>query len=519
MELYADTIIDLEGNVVSGADILVLNEDKTIADIFDASGNPIMALSTGGRGEFAFSAANGKYFVQVSVKGNVKALIGPVTLFDPIGIDLGGKRVAEWSDFYKQGDIDDTASLNRAIASSAERIHFSGSKNISGNVITTRPIIITGDGRLSQINFTSNDGWIKVAGTSQSVVSGVEFEYLTFSAVGYESVPHIFMDWARQIKFTKCFFYHCGLSCNHMNFWNISDCELYDSDISVRYTRDLGEANEVSGAPRCTSTFFSNSMIDLQDCVDLMMTNCHMFQKGIKSRIVNLKNEGGDPSQQPKSTYFISNSIFDSIYGVAWDLWDVAGSSFIGNFISSGRDQNTDGAYFYRGWHNKVIGNTFLYCGSWGLTMESSEESMISCNTLVGNRAGGARTAGTCKGILFNGNDLGANPALYGAPYTVQPVGYSDVSSSSTRIRVTGNIFRPGDMATPIYLPVTFDNQNIIQGNDGVIDVLGKNYVGTTAQRPAGVTPGYGPYFDTTLGIPIWFSGGTTWKNSSGGTV
>jgi hypothetical protein len=41
---------------------------------------------------------------------------------------------------------------------------------------------------------------------------------------------------------------------------------------------------------------------------------------------------------------------------------------------------------------------------------------------------------------------------------------------------------------------------------------------GTTAQRPvSGLVPGL-QYYDTTLGIPIWYNG-TVWKNASGTTV
>lgn len=41
---------------------------------------------------------------------------------------------------------------------------------------------------------------------------------------------------------------------------------------------------------------------------------------------------------------------------------------------------------------------------------------------------------------------------------------------------------------------------------------------GTTAQRPiTGLVPGL-QYYDTTLGIPIWYNG-TVWKNASGTTV
>lgn len=41
---------------------------------------------------------------------------------------------------------------------------------------------------------------------------------------------------------------------------------------------------------------------------------------------------------------------------------------------------------------------------------------------------------------------------------------------------------------------------------------------GTTAQRPAKVLWVGRTYFDTTLGIPIWYRG-TVWVNASGGVV
>jgi hypothetical protein len=47
----------------------------------------------------------------------------------------------------------------------------------------------------------------------------------------------------------------------------------------------------------------------------------------------------------------------------------------------------------------------------------------------------------------------------------------------------------------------------------GKLDALS----GTTAARPAGVGLGQ-PYFDTTLGVPIWWNG-TIWVNAVGGVV
>ena len=53
---------------------------------------------------------------------------------------------------------------------------------------------------------------------------------------------------------------------------------------------------------------------------------------------------------------------------------------------------------------------------------------------------------------------------------------------------------------------------------DNVIGALIKPSSGTTANRPTLQLQIGQTYYDTTLGIPIWWNG-TVWKNASGTTV
>lgn len=53
---------------------------------------------------------------------------------------------------------------------------------------------------------------------------------------------------------------------------------------------------------------------------------------------------------------------------------------------------------------------------------------------------------------------------------------------------------------------------------DNAIAGLIKPQAGTTANRPTLQLQIGQTYFDTTLGIPIWYNG-TVWKNASGSTV
>ena len=53
---------------------------------------------------------------------------------------------------------------------------------------------------------------------------------------------------------------------------------------------------------------------------------------------------------------------------------------------------------------------------------------------------------------------------------------------------------------------------------DNAISILSKPAIGTTANRPAIQLQIGQQFYDTTLGIPIWYNG-TVWKNASGTTV
>lgn len=83
MQTYFDSVIDLQGNAVAGAGVRVLTESRQVATIFNASGmsmpNP---TSTDNTGEFSFQGTAGKYFIEISVNGQVVETRGPVTLYD-----------------------------------------------------------------------------------------------------------------------------------------------------------------------------------------------------------------------------------------------------------------------------------------------------------------------------------------------------------------------------------------------------------------------------------------------------
>jgi len=89
MEQYANVVQDLQGNVVPQAVVRVLLPNGGNALVYDINGapmsNPVPCDAEGG---FQFQAANGKYFAQVEVGGQVYKKLGPIQLYDPADDDV-----------------------------------------------------------------------------------------------------------------------------------------------------------------------------------------------------------------------------------------------------------------------------------------------------------------------------------------------------------------------------------------------------------------------------------------------
>ena len=87
---------------------------------------------------------------------------------------------------------------------------------------------------------------------------------------------------------------------------------------------------------------------------------------------------------------------------------------------------------------------------------------------------------------------------------------------------------RPSKAPNLLIAPIVYDQRYLDQLNNALrlyfnqIDNFTQNVTvppsGTTANRPTERLQVGQYYFDTTLGIPIWWNG-TVWKNASGTTV
>lgn len=112
MEFKTDAVLDLRGNAIFNASVRVLNEDRTLATVFDSScaqvNNPVVTDATG---EFSVAVANGKYFFEISVAGKVYETRGPISFFDPMDggaeqIGYGDSTVGQELDALALGKLD-----------------------------------------------------------------------------------------------------------------------------------------------------------------------------------------------------------------------------------------------------------------------------------------------------------------------------------------------------------------------------------------------------------------------------
>lgn len=82
MQTYYDVVQDVQGRAIPGASVYVRDSENSPATIYTPDGEPVVQpILTSDEGEFAFSAENGSYTVEI-VQGGASD-IRHVSLFDP----------------------------------------------------------------------------------------------------------------------------------------------------------------------------------------------------------------------------------------------------------------------------------------------------------------------------------------------------------------------------------------------------------------------------------------------------
>lgn len=154
MQKYQNTIQDIKGNVVPGAQVTVYDYGTTNkATIYSDNGSTVIAGSIAvadSNGEFYFYAENGRYSLSVWATNFTAENYTDVLLFDPT--DAG---IVSVKDYGAKGDgvTDDTAAIQAAITANAGKtIWFpSGTYLVSSGIVVPSNTSLWGESRTATI--------------------------------------------------------------------------------------------------------------------------------------------------------------------------------------------------------------------------------------------------------------------------------------------------------------------------------------------------------------------------------
>lgn len=423
--------------------------------------------------------------------------------------DFGGKDDG--------GITDNSIAFQKAFASGARKIRLRGS-GVYG--MATRDIElpakyeIIGNAKNPEIKYLGSDSTFTMftltgsgPASSQWKQGGIFRDVIISSDV---QINWMLGRHVQHLDYDRVFFYNAQTLMNNYHYVNFTRCERWGSPFIGR--ADLNTIQFISESPKFHLCFSSNSPIDVWDTADLAITKCTMFagEYAVRTRVT--RKQVTAPDLFAGFPVLITCSVFDAIRGHAWDLEGSAYSTITGNLVSAGRETNSHGAYINGGRSLSLTGNVFTYCGNYGLVLEDVQQSGFVGNVFNGNKTGGLGTL-ACKDLSIIGGSMGTTYVSGG--YYTQPVGYSDVSSNSTGILLSGVAFDEA-LTTKVYLNTNITTRNRVINCSGVPDSV---YGGGTENRPT--THEYGqPYFDTTLGKPIyWNSVSNSWIDAMGNNV
>lgn len=427
--------------------------------------------------------------------------------------DFGGKD--------DSGTTDNSIAFQKAFASGARKIHLKGS-GIYG--MKTRDIElpakyeIIGNAKNPEIKYLGSDSTFTMftltgsgPAASQWKQGGIFRDVVISSDV---LINWIVCRHVQNLEFDRVFFYNAQTTMNNYHYVNFFRCERWGSPFLGR--ADLNTVEFISESPKFLMCFSSNSPIDVWDTADLFISECSMFAGDFAVRTRTTLGEMGGADQFAGYPVIISNSVFDAINGTAFDMESLAYATISGNIISAGRINNSRGINIKGARNLTFTGNTITYCGEFGMVLENAEQCSLSNNIFNGNKTGGLSLV-NCKEISVIGGSMGTSYIRGG--YYVQPLGITDPADNCNGITINGVSF-DSDMTTKIYLNTSEERKNRIIACLGVNDTQ-TTYQnrGSTAQRPTAPVSGQ-MYYDTTLGLPIWYNTvSSEWKRADGTSV
>ncbi|CAM7000539.1 MULTISPECIES: right-handed parallel beta-helix repeat-containing protein [Enterobacter] len=446
-----------------------------------------------------------KYSASVSIARTVQDKLGDFVFLE----DFGGKADNGITDnshaFLKAFQISPRVMLRDAgvYAMKTRDVELPAYWEVIGNGMKTEIKYLGTDATFTI--FTANgtgpeDNQQKPGGVFRDVIVSSNIEL--GSAFVFRHIKHCL--------FERTFFYNAGTVADNFHYVDYAFCQRWSSPFIGKAT--LNTYNHISEMPRWINCFSSSSPIDLEDTTDPVIIGCIGYSGDFILKMRYTAPALGVSDKGYGFPVHITQSVFDAVKGKALDLEHIAYYNISGNTISAGRDTNDDAVSLKYAYSGSFSNNTMTFCGAYGLRVDSSEQCDFTGNIYNGNKAGGV-VVGNTKLCTFSGGAMGTS-YVYGG-YYVQPIGFTDAADTCRDIKLIGIQF-DDDLTSKVTLNTNAGTGNRVLACRGVPDT---SISGPSSQRPSGVGMGF-YYFDTTLGLPIyWNATSGNWQRADGTNV
>jgi hypothetical protein len=420
------------------------------------------------------------------------------------------------------GLTDGTAIVNAALSLGREVI-VPGRVLITGVVTVPDRAKISGAGHRRGFLAMSATGQVKMSGAGYaSRIGSAVFRDLAFvmtDDVTSVSTPGLLIEKADQCVWDNCVFYHVQTVIDTHQNHTFTRCRFFGgiagSQLISRTTFQPDGGQGISEYPSWTDCWFSGHPIDLIDTVEPKFHHCHQLAGafGIRSRQVNATGTEDYPFFTGPIIEFCT---FDSITGHAIDIENGGvHCRLVGNFISAGRSGVVAGARLANCAGMQVVANEFNWCGMRGITLENCENISFSTNLFINMMDGaGIWIGGGCSGLSIIGNTFRNRPLWGGSEEGFTTLAIETPGGNLENSVVSGNIVEGMTNGIALYVEGT---GNYVRDNPGVPSTAERPMrAGVSASRPADPVNGHF-YFDTTLGLPIWWDGvANEWVKADG---
>lgn len=455
-------------------------------------------------------------------------------------IDVEFSVRADAINMYKEGAkvdgvTDDSAAFQRALSKGREII-VPGRMYINQEIVLPDLCKVSGFGSQRSAIVLGPNGSLRMEGpgftnpgdTGSLVKYGRSlFRDLGFAladGAGSLSAPNLNFWKVEFISFVNCLFYQTWLNLDNHNYLTFRKCEFYggkNARFLSQCTYQPTGNQWISSLLTVDDCHFSGYPVELIDTVEARFSKSHLFggAYGIYSHRSLATGSASVPFYMGP---VIVDCTFDSITGIAIDI-DYGGTNcrILGTFVSCGRETGMPGIRLTNCYGMEVFGNHVEWCGQHGFRIANCATMSFLGNTVLNQAAGAGMYITGSSRLIINSNVFQNKPLWGGSGNGNTNLAIETPASDLADSVIMSNVMTGMTDARQIYAE---GSGIMVRGNPGTPFTSERPlHRGTTADRnaiPAGALyKGY-PFYDVTLGNPLWYDTvGPAWRTASGAAI